>query len=126
MCSSQPVSEIIAIGSILQGVGLSARSISAYFLTIRFTIYDKAFALVFIVALFSKLLIDIISLLTSSFTYEDSFKAVEHIILVIVAVISAAIGAMISRNSNDDIVKFRFRSVFYSISAGLLIYSCLL
>ena len=51
------------------------------------------------------------------------FAALEHLSLVIVAVVFVQIGRLISIKSKDSIVKFRFRVIFYGLATALLIYS---
>lgn len=44
------------------------------------------------------------------------FWAVEHITLMVLAVIFAQVGRSISKKSEDDVVKFRFQSIFFGAS----------
>lgn len=115
--------ETLGITALIVGFTISIRSIYGYFAGIKYLDFDRALALIFLVILYISLLLELVVFFTSTFTYEESFKAMEQLALFIVAVASAQTGRMISSKSGDDTVKFRFRSVFYSITTGLLIYS---
>jgi len=46
---------------------------------------------------------------------------VEHIIVMILAAVAAQAGRSISKKTDDSIVKFRFQSIFFSISLFLML-----
>lgn len=49
------------------------------------------------------------------------YWAVEHITVMILAVIAAQAGRSISKKSDDAIVKFRFQAIFFGISLFLIL-----
>lgn len=49
------------------------------------------------------------------------YWAVEHITVMILAVIAAQAGRSISKKSDDAVVKFRFQSIFFGISLFLML-----
>lgn len=49
------------------------------------------------------------------------FWSVEHLALMLFAVIAAQVGRSISKKSQDSQVKFRFQAVFFTISLVLMI-----
>jgi hypothetical protein len=115
--------ETISLLSIILGVSNSIKSIWSFFAGIAYTLFDKNLAIIFIVVLYLRYALDLLVFLTTTYNYEESFRAIEHMALVTVAVAAATVGRFIARNSSDDSVKFRFRSVFYSIATGLLVYA---
>ena len=54
-------------------------------------------------------------------TSELRFWAVEHLVLMLLAVIAAQVGRSISKKSTDSKVKFRFQAIFYGISLLLML-----
>ena len=54
-------------------------------------------------------------------TPEIRYWAVEHISVMILAVVAAQAGRSISKKSDDAIVKFRFQSIFFGISLFLML-----
>ncbi|MEL6561244.1 MAG: hypothetical protein AAFQ94_23855 [Bacteroidota bacterium] len=54
-------------------------------------------------------------------TPEIRYWAVEHITVMILAVVAAQAGRSISKKSDDSIVKFRFQSIFFGISLFLML-----
>ena len=52
---------------------------------------------------------------------ELRFWAVEHITLMILAVVFAQVGRTISKKASDDSVKFRFQSIFYGAALLLIL-----
>lgn len=53
---------------------------------------------------------------------EGRFWAVDHLLLMLFAVLAAHIGKMIATKSPDASVKFRFQAIFFSISLILMIF----
>ena len=49
------------------------------------------------------------------------YWAVEHIVVMVIAVILAQVGRSISRKSEDALVKFRFQLIFFGISFLLML-----
>ncbi len=49
------------------------------------------------------------------------YWAVEHIAVMILAVIAAQVGRSISKKSTDALVKFRFQAIFFGISLFLML-----
>ncbi len=52
---------------------------------------------------------------------ELRFWAVEHITLMILAVVFAQVGRSISKKSDDNVVKFRFQSIFFGAATLMMI-----
>lgn len=112
--------------ALLVGLLVSIRSAYGYFSGTHFVTIDRALGLFFILFIYSCLAIKLFVFFTSSYTYEASFTAIEQMALMLVAVLSAQTGRLISLRSGDDTIKFRFRAIFYSIATGLLIYNTVL
>lgn len=49
------------------------------------------------------------------------YWAVEHITVMILAVVAAQAGRSISKKSDDSVVKFRFQAIFFGISLFLML-----
>ena len=49
------------------------------------------------------------------------YWAVEHILVMVLAVIAAQAGRSISKKSDDSVVKFRFQAIFFGISLFLML-----
>ncbi|MGB3468425.1 MAG: hypothetical protein WBA74_24280 [Cyclobacteriaceae bacterium] len=49
------------------------------------------------------------------------YWAVEHITVMILAVVAAQVGRSISKKSGDSVVKFRFQAIFFGISLFLML-----
>ncbi len=49
------------------------------------------------------------------------YWAVEHIVVMILAITAAQIGRSISKKSQDSLVKFRFQAIFFGISLFLML-----
>lgn len=54
---------------------------------------------------------------------ELRFWAVEHITVMVLAVVFAQVGRSISKKSTDNSVKFRFQSIFFGASLLLMLIS---
>lgn len=113
----------ITILTLMAGFVISSKSALSFFSGLSYTPFDNILAKFFIILIYLQFAIEVVNFLSSSHTYEESFEAIEHIALVTVATISVQVGRMISIKSDDDLVKFRFRSVFYGIATFLLAYS---
>lgn len=118
--------EFSIYSSLILGVLITLRSIVGYFGDGNYTYIDKIFANIFIVMLYTQFLIELYSLLTTTYRYEESLTAIEHIVLTLFATIMTQGGRLITLKSSDNSVKFRFRGIYYGIATGLLIYAFLL
>ena len=78
------------------------------------------------VSLYLQLLLIVYLFTTTSFKYEESISVTENAALTLFATILAQGGRLIILKASDNSVKFRFRSVFYGLATGLLIYAFLL
>jgi len=54
---------------------------------------------------------------------ELRFWAVEHLILMLLAVVAAQVGRTISKKSEDSSVKFRFQAIFFGLSLLLMLFA---
>ncbi len=113
----------IVLVTLMAGFVISAKSLLSFFSGLKYTNFDNVLAKFFIVLIYLQFVVEIINFFSSTHTYEESFEAIEHIALVTVATASVQVGRMISIKSDDDLVKFRFRSIFYGIATFLLAYS---
>lgn len=116
----------ITVLTLLAGLVISTKSILSLFYGLKYTDFDNILARFFIILIYLQFLLEIYYFFGSTHTYEESFEALQHIALVTVATAFVQIGRMISIKSDDDLVKFRFRSVFYGIATFLLAFSYLL
>lgn len=112
--------------TLLTGFVLSVKSIFSLFYSLRHTELDRIFANFFIILVYSQFLLEIVHTFGSAHSYEESFRIIEHVALITVATAFVQIGRMIIIKSNDNLVKFRFSTVFYGIATFLLTYSFLL
>ncbi len=117
------IQEVVIIGSLVVGVLISLRSFYAFFSGSVYTKIDKSIANVFIVSLYVQVALMAYIFVNSSFNYEESLKAIEHAALTIFATILTQGGRLITLRAGDDTVKFRFRSIYYGLATGLLIYA---
>lgn len=113
----------ITLLTLMAGFVISAKSALSFFSGLKYTTFDNVLAKFFIVLIYTQFAFEVIHFFGSTHTYEESFEAIEHIALVTVATAAVQVGRMISIKSDDDLVKFRFRSVFYGIATFLLAYS---
>ncbi|MBC6399626.1 MAG: hypothetical protein GDA51_01000 [Ekhidna sp.] len=120
------IQEFSVFTSLILGVSITLRSVIGYFGEGNYNYIDKIFANIFIVMLYIQLAVEAYHLFTLSHGYEESLKAIEHIVLTLFATIMTQGGRLITLNSSDNSVKFRFRSIYYGIATGLLIYAYIL
>ena len=120
------IPEVAGYISLGLGIIISVRSLYGYFVGGNYTGMDRFLANIFIILLYFQTIVELFIFLTSSFRYEESLKATEHLALIAFATIMTQGGRLISIKSNDNSVKFRFRSIYYGIATGLLIYAYLL
>ena len=116
----------ITILTLLSGIVISIKSVLSLFYGLKYTEFDNILAKFFIIFIYLQFILEVFYFFGSTHTYEESFEAIEHIALVTVATAAVQIGRMISIKSDDDLVKFRFRSIFYGIATFLLAFSYLL
>ena len=89
--------------------------------------FDRIIAPSFVGLMHVQLLLGLILYFISPFvTYQMGDKvsrywSVEHISMMIIAVIAAQVGRSISKKSSDAQVKFRFQSIFFGISILLIL-----
>ena len=84
---------------------------------------DKVFASTFMVSLYIQLLFIAYIFSTTSFKYEESIQVTENAALTLFATVLTQGGRLITLKASDNSVKFRFRSIFYGMATGLLIYA---
>lgn len=118
--------EFAIYSSLILGVIITLRSLIGYFGGGSYTHVDKIFANVFIVTLYAQFVIELYFLLTTTYRYEESLTAIEHMALTLFATLMTQGGRLITLKSSDNSVKFRFRGIYYGIATGLLIYAYLL
>ena len=116
----------VTILTLMAGLVISSKSILSLFYGLKYSEFDSVLAKFFIILIYLQFVLELYYFFGSKHTYEESFEALEHIALVTVATVAVQIGRMISIKSEDDLVKFRFRSVFYGIATFLLAFSYLL
>lgn len=59
-----------------------------------------------------------------TFNMEDAevrFWSVEHLLLMLLAIVSAHVGKVISKRSDDPSVQFKFQAIFFGLSLVLMI-----
>jgi len=112
--------------SLFIGILVTLRSLIGYFAGGTYTPLDKALANAFIVFLYLQFIIELYTFLTASYRYEESLTAIEHIALTLFATLMTQGGRLITIKSSDNSVKFRFRSIYYGMATGLLIYAYIL
>jgi len=120
------IQEFAVYASLILGVWVTLRSFIGYFGGFKYTYVHKIFAKVFIIMLYTQLVIEAFHFFTTAYGYEDSLKAIEHIVLTVFAALMTMAGRFITLQSSDNSVKFRFRSIFYGVATGLLIYAYVL
>lgn len=123
---AKSIQTIATYASLILGILITLRSFIGFFMGGHYTNADKLFANVFIVTLYIQFFIELYFFLTSTLGYEDSLKATEHIALTLFATIMTQGGRIITLKSSDDSVKFRFRSIYYGLATGLLVYAYIL
>lgn len=120
------ISTTVTILTLIGGFIITLKSILSFFSGLKYTEFDNVLAKFFIVLIYLQFVLELFNFFGTTHSYEESFEAIEHIALVTVATIAVQVGRMVSIKSEDDQVKFRFRSVFYGIATFLLAYSYLL
>jgi len=89
--------------------------------------FDRIISPAYVGLMHLQLLLGLILYFISPFvTYQMGDKvsrywSVEHITLMILAVVAAQIGRSISKKSSDAQVKFRFQTIFFGISILLIL-----
>ena len=107
------------------------KSIAGLFGGGKYAKFDNILAASFVGMMHLQLLIGLIlyfflSPWTSNFTFNMSdptirFWSVEHLALMLFAVVAAQVGRSISKKTDDNQVKFRFQSIFFGISLVLML-----
>ena len=94
----------------------------------KYSKFDKIVAVSFVGMMHLQLVIGLVLYFFYSpfVTYNMSdpvqrFWSVEHIALMLFAVVAAQVGRSISKKTQDDQVKFRFQSIFFTISLVLML-----
>ncbi|MEM6643658.1 MAG: hypothetical protein AAF616_11820 [Bacteroidota bacterium] len=105
------------------GLLLSIRSIFGFFTGVKYRQADTIFAVLFLCLLYLQLGIIAYIFKTQSFNYEASVRAIEHAALTLFATILTQSSNLITKRAQDDAVKFRFKSILYSLATGLLGYA---
>ncbi|MEM0940772.1 MAG: hypothetical protein AAF600_11455 [Bacteroidota bacterium] len=123
MEASNQVQTAIALVSLSVGVLISLRSFYGFFSESIYTTFDRIVANVFIISLYAQVIFIAYIFTNFSFNYEESLKVIEHAALTIFATIMTQVGRLITIRSSDNAVKFRFRSIYYGLATGLLIYA---
>ena len=116
---------------LLAGVFIVVKSIIGLLSNANYSKLDKIGTIAYVMFLRVQFLVGIVlyfflSPYTSRFTFNMSdpverFWAVEHILLMIFSIGAAEMGNKISKNSDDDVVKFRFQSILFGISLILIL-----
>ena len=112
--------------ALIVGIFLTLRSFIAFFSGGNYLTMDRVIANVFALSLYLQLGFITYIFLHGSFNYEASLKAIEHAALTLFATILTIGGKVIASSSNDAVVKFRFRGIFFGLATGLLIYACII
>lgn len=108
------------------GLIVTVRAIYAYYSQIKTTLYDLVLCNSFTLTVTTQALLILSILLFSSFNYEESLRAIEDGALTLFALISTLIGRLIAKKASDHSVRFRFKSVFFGLATGLLLYATLI
>lgn len=120
------IQDVIIHVTLTLGIIVSLRSFYGFFSDGKYTLLDSVFASTFMVSLYMQLVLVGYIFTNASFNYEESIRATENAALTLFATILAQGGRLIALRANDNSVKFRFRSIFYGLAAGLLIYAYVL
>ncbi|MEM6735772.1 MAG: hypothetical protein AAF620_06860 [Bacteroidota bacterium] len=123
MEASNQIQTAVILISLSIGVLISLRSFYGFFSESTYKAFDRIVANVFIVSLYAQVIFIVYVFTNFSFNYEESLKAIEHAALIIFATILTQGGRLITIRSNDNSVKFKFRSIYYGLATGLLIYA---
>lgn len=108
------------------GIVVTLRSFYGFISGSVYKLMDKVFAGTFMVSLYIQLLFIVYLFTTTSFNYEESISVTENAALTLFATILTQGGRLITLKASDNSVKFRFRSIFYGLATGLLIYAFIL
>lgn len=117
------IRDVVVISALITGLTITIKSIYSFIGNKHYKDMDRVLSNFFIVLVYASVALQLFLFFSASYSYEESIHAIEQIALVIVAVASSQIGRTISIKSNDDLVRFRFRSTFYGIATGLLMYA---
>ncbi len=112
---------------LLAAIVVIVKSIIGWLGNTPYTKFDKIIAPAYVGLMHLQLLIGLLLYFVFSpfVTYQMGDKvsrywSVEHIALMIIAVVAAQIGRSISKKSSDAQVKFRFQTIFFGISILLV------
>ena len=112
---------------LLAAVIVIVKSVIGWLGNTPYSKFDRIIAPSFVGLMHLQLLLGLILYFISPFvTYQMGDKvsrywSVEHISMMIIAVIAAQVGRSISKKSSDAQVKFRFQSIFFGISILLIL-----
>ena len=116
----------VVLVTLTLGVVVSLRSFYGFVVGSSYRLMDKVFASTFMVSLYIQLLFIAYVFSTTSFKYEESIQVTENAALTLFATVLTQGGRLITLKASDNSVKFRFRSIFYGMATGLLIYAFIL
>ena len=112
---------------LLVAIIVVVKSIIGWFGNNSYTKFDKIIAPAYVGLMHLQLLLGILLYLVFSpfirFQMSEPlyrYWSVEHISLMVLAVVAAQVGRTISKKSNDAQVKFRFQTIFFGISILLV------
>jgi len=118
---------LILLGVIL----IVLKSLIGLFAGTSYTKFDKILGSATVGLLDLQLLLGLVlyffqSAFTKNLTFnmsnsEERYWAVEHLLVMILAIVAAHVGKMIAKKSPDASVKFRFQAIFFGISLILII-----
>jgi hypothetical protein len=116
---------------LLAAILVVLKSLVGLFGGTKYSKFDRIIAPSFVGLMHLQFLIGLIlyvflSPYTSNFTFNMSdavarFWSVEHLALMLFAVVAAQVGRSISKKSEDAQVKFRFQSIFFGMSLVLML-----
>ena len=116
---------------LLAAILVVLKSLVGLFGGTKYSKFDRILAPSFVGLMHLQFLIGLIlyvflSPYTSNFTFNMSdavarFWSVEHLALMLFAVVAAQVGRSISKKSDDAQVKFRFQSIFFGMSLVLML-----
>ena len=112
---------------LLAAVIVIVKSVIGWLGNTPYSKFDRIIAPSFVGLMHLQLLLGLILYFISPFvTYQMGDKvsrywSVEHISMMIIAVIAAQVGRSISKKSSDAQLKFRFQSIFFGISILLIL-----
>ena len=113
---------------LLAAVVVVIKSVIGWLGNTNYTKFDKILAPSYVGLMHLQLLLGLLLYFVYSplVTYNmkdpvERYWSVEHIALMIFAVIAAQAGRSISKKSSDDQVKFRFQTIFFGLSILLVL-----